>query len=442
MKEQFDKKLVEKIKASFSTYEEPFDPAEWEKFSNAYFKPKKKGWIVFWPFLGAGIAASLLFFFIYFPDHEKIDQKVRSLTDTISIENPAFSEKGNLMTQGTEDSDNSRSPSDSRVDPEKLEKALAMQEVAPVEEEMGANRQPSEQVPQAQSDETAFWTNALAETWDGFQEALTEKIDSNFLSAETSNSPEMASLSASDAKRIIEEWKQEEKETVPDNRSKEAGNFKVGLMVSPQSNSNPVSGMNLGAGLVSEISLSRKLKLDVGLAYANQSISQQNRPQLAQEAASPSFDMRSNSNIVDADYRLNFASLDIPVNLKYKIFDQKQTGIYLITGLSSMVYLEQNTVETYEAQSLFSPNSFSGTLEYAPTTQKFSNVITPESGHRGADLAGLLNISFGYEYQLNNEFYFSLEPFYKIPLSNLTFADQQFSIGGVNLRMNFNLKNK
>ncbi len=442
MKEQFDKKLVEKIKASFSTYEEPFDPAEWEKFSNAYFRPKKKGWMVFWPFLGAGIAASLLFFFIYFPEQEKIDEKVRALTDTISIENPAFSEKGNLATQDPEISGQLEDLPENDLNSGNLEGSITLKDREPRNYEKGADRKPLEQIPEVKADERNFWSTALAETWDGFQEAVTQKIDSNFLSEEPSDPRGMISLSEADAERMIEEWKAEEKEAESQTGSNKSRAFKVGLMLSPQSNSNPVSGMNLGAGLMSEISLSRKLKLDVGLAYASQSVSQQSLQPLAQEAASPSFDMRANSNIVDTDYQLNFASLDIPVNLKYKVFDRKQTGIYLITGLSSMVYLEQNTVETYEAQSLFSANSFNGTLEYAPNTQKFSNVITPKAGNRGADLAGLLNISFGYEYQLNDEFYFSLEPFYKIPLSNLTFADQQFSIGGVNLRMNFNLRNK
>ncbi|WP_162416491.1 outer membrane beta-barrel protein [Cyclobacterium roseum] len=442
MKEQFDKKLVEKIKASFSTYEEPFDPAEWEKFSNAYFRPKKKGWMVFWPFLGAGIAASLLFFFIYYPEQEKIDEKVRALTDTISIENPAFSEKDNLATQDSGKFRELEGIPGNSINSGNLEESLTLQDREPHNYETGTNRLPSEQVPEVKVAGRNFWATALSETWDGFQKAVTQKIDSNFLSGETVDPIGMTSLSETDAERMIEQWKAEEKDAESQTGSNESRAFKVGLMVSPQSNSNPVSGMNLGAGLMSEISLSRKLKLDVGLAYASQSVSQQSLQPLAQETASPSFDMRANSNIVDTDYQLNFASLDIPINLKYKVFDRKQTGIYLITGLSSMVYLEQNTVETYEAQSLFSANSLSGTLEYAPNTQKFSNVITPEAGNRGADLAGLLNISFGYEYQLSDEFYFSLEPFYKVPLSNLTFADQQFSIGGVNLRMNFNLKNK
>ena len=98
MKEQFDKKLAEKIEASFSNHEEPFDPKQWEKFSDAYFKPKKKAWLIYWPFITAGVAASLLFFFFYFPKQEEIGQKVKSITDAVVKEKlPSFrKEKQNV----------------------------------------------------------------------------------------------------------------------------------------------------------------------------------------------------------------------------------------------------------------------------------------------------------------------------------------------------------
>lgn len=93
MKEQFDKKLAEKIEASFSNHEEPFDPKQWEKFSDAYFKPKKKAWMIYWPFVTAGVAASLLFFFLYFPKQEEIGQKVKSITDAVVKKNYLLSER-------------------------------------------------------------------------------------------------------------------------------------------------------------------------------------------------------------------------------------------------------------------------------------------------------------------------------------------------------------
>ena len=442
MKEQFDKKLAEKIKASFSNHEEPFDPRQWEKFSDAYFKPRRKTWQIYWPFMTAGIAASILFFFFYFPRQEDIGNKVRSFTDTVVMDQmPYFGNKGN-----SEQSEEITPPTPIPETGDQMGKPAATASTS-------TQSTNTKTVFSDRKDETIFtapeekvtpsFLDVFSETWDEFQtgiaqtfEALeaAEKLDEPWI---TNNELTMSEENAQD---LVDQWKSSGNEDSPKSVDQTPKSFKLGLLVSPQSSSNPVSGMNLGAGIMSEISLSRKLKLDVGLAYANQSMSAQSNPVMNQTQASPGLDLKTNSNIISTDYQLNFASLDIPVNLKYKIYDKKQTGLYLITGLSSMVYLEQNTVESFQAQSLFTTNGFDGALEYAPTIQRFSNVYTPETGQSNMDVAGLLNLSFGYEYQLNKEFYISFEPFYKLPLGGLTFANQQFSIGGVNLRMNFNLK--
>ncbi|MBD3629222.1 outer membrane beta-barrel protein [Cyclobacterium sp.] len=442
MKEQFDKKLAEKIRDSFSKHEEPFDPQAWEKFSRAYFKPKKKAWLVYWPFLTAGVAASLLFFFIYFPEQERIDQQVKSFSDSITIGDAPFQSKVE------EDTANESDQAELEAMAEAVEKPAlgSTEEISGIDTDVETPKSPvsnrkSEVLPEVSAMPSLI--KPFAESWEDFQAVMVEKLKQLPLFGEQDimDQPANLSMTENDAAKIIEEWKSGEVENGKKDLDKDSRPFKLGVMVSPQANSNPVSGMNLGAGIMSEISLSNKFKLDFGLAYANQSLSHQNMQPMPQ-SASPGFDLRASSNIIDTDYQLNFASLDIPVNLKYKVYDKKQTGIYLITGLSSMVYLDQNSVETIEAQSLFSTNSFSGDLEYAPNVQKFSNVISPQSGQSNTDMAGLLNLSVGYEYQLNNEFYLSFEPFYKLPLGGLTFADQQFSIGGINLRMNFNLKNK
>jgi len=443
MKEQFDKKLAEKVKASFSNHEEPFDPKQWEKFSDAYFKPRRKTWQIYWPFMTAGIAASLLFFFFYFPRQEDISNTVKSLTDTVLMDQMPYFGKDN-------------SPQTERITPPTPDsEAVAETNQWTTTVPSSINITNTEIIVSERKPEIIFTTTAenvapsfldvFSETWDEFQAGIAKSFE-QLEAAEKLEEPWISDnavrMSEENAQDLVNQWKISGNENSPKTVNQTPKSFKLGLLVSPQASSNPVSGMNLGAGIMSEISLSRKLKLDVGLAYANQSMSAQSNQVMDQMKASPGLDLRTNRNIINTDYQLNFASLDIPVNLKYKFYDKKQTGLYLITGLSSMVYLEQNTVESFQAQSLFSTNSFDGALEYAPTIQRFSNVYTPETGQSNTDVAGLLNLSFAYEYQLNKEFYISFEPFYKLPLGGLTFANQQFSIGGVNLRMNFNFKNK
>ncbi|MEX0882394.1 MAG: hypothetical protein WDZ72_02865 [Cyclobacteriaceae bacterium] len=451
MKEQFDKRLVDKIKDSFKTHEESFDPDQWEKLSKAYFKPKRKGWVVYWPFITAGVAASLLLVLVYFPFEQTLERKVKTLTDSIAIDPRPLAEKKRLPEQMAETFKSEGSDQINSID--KLETTDKENKNAITENsrEISVDIDHSE----AKRDNQKL-LESLEVKWKAFQTGLDFKMLGAIDFGSMNNSGEKHDLTEKEAQQIIDQWKTENSNSTneTDNPSipiKTDAPIKLGVMVSPQSNSNPVSGMNFGGGIMSEFSLSRKIKLDIGLAYASQSISPQDiqsmpRSTANQEASfspgSPDNQQVSfSSGYVGSDYELNFASLDIPVNLKYKIYDKNSTGIFLITGISSMLYLDQNSVETVQINSLFSTDNRNGDLRFAQSVQEFSTVLTPQPGENRADFAGLLNLSFGYEYTLNKGFNISLEPFYKLPLGGLTFADQRFSIGGVNLRMNFNLKN-
>ena len=448
MKEQFDKRLADKIKDSFSNHEESYDPAQWEKLRKAYFRPKKNGWAAFWPFISAGIAASLILILVYFPYEDKVDRQVKILTDSTKTENPPLAGPGigklgeiSKGKDGFPDAGTLASGTE-----EDLGSASGKTQVYTGQLGEKPERQQGRALQLGQSNERKI---------EGINPRFSDNLNElQFLLGENSeeqiNVPlnviknDKRQLSGEEAQILIDQWKSSPNQDlsiaeVPTKAEKLP--FRVGLMVSPQSSSNPVSGMNLGAGIVTEFSISRKLKLDVGLAYANQSLSPQNVQQLPKSMAT--FDASTasrSSSVIGTDYELNFASLDIPVNVKYKVWDQTNSGVYLITGLSTMIYLDQNTVETFQTNSLFIADNRNEQLLYSQSVQEFKSVVTPESGDSTLDFAGLLNLSVGYEYQLNKDFNISLEPFYKFPLGGLTFADQKFSIGGVNFRMNFNFK--
>lgn len=441
MKEQFDKRLVDKIKDSFKTHEESFDPVQWEKLSKAYFKPKRNGWVVYWPFITAGIAASLLLVLIYFPFEQTLENKVKTFADSIELGPRPLTEMKGFPEEVAESlkragSGNSPLADKGASDPEESEDGIFESNKIFYEHDgkAKANRGRIHQR------ENLDLLETLEEKWEKFQTGLDLKMLGNRDFEVLLDQREKHDLTEVEAQQVIDFWKGENSSPSgeKENSGKTAVPIMLGVMVSPQSSSNPVSGMNFGGGLMSEFSLSSKIKLDIGLAYAAQSISPQNIQSMPRSADNQ--EASFSSGFVGSDYELNFAGLDIPVNLKYKIFDRNSTGIYLITGISSMVYLDQNSVETVQTHSLFATDNRNGELQFTQSVQEFSTVLSPQSGENSADFAGLLNLSFGYEYKLNKGFNISLEPFYKLPLGGLTFADQRFSIGGVNLRMNFNLK--
>lgn len=442
MKEQFDKKLVGKIIDSFSKHDEPFDPKQWEKLSAAYFKPRKPIWKAYWPLITTGIAASLLLILFFSPFN--IDRK--SPQTNIS-QNSSQTENGGMQED--------RHPADSSI--ALLEKSPPIVSKSDdVVRSLPKFKQNQKELAETKNSE------AIAAVLPHVNQEMPptvlrqqfhielplDEIDpsgTEGISSEASPRPS-STMEQSEALTRVNDWLAESGANLPITSKKErVGPLKLGVMVSPQASSNATGGMNLGAGVMSEFSLTKRLKLDVGVNYARQSIMPDRSPNMASEMATyASFsqkqdmqNIRTSSNFIGSELHLNFASLDIPVNLKYRILDRKNTGLFLITGLSSMVYLDQQATETFQTNSFFT-SSAEG-LSFAPSVQSFTSVYSPEGGSNSVDVGGMLNLSVGYEYNLSDGMFISFEPFYKLPLGTLTFANQQFSIGGLNLRMNFNL---
>lgn len=434
MKEQFDKKLVEKIKISFENHEEPFNPQEWEKLSHAYFQPAKKKKFALWPFLISGIAASLFLVFVFWPFEDELQQNVQSLADSITIEGKQF-EKIEL-------------PRD-RV-PDNL--ALAAEEPAPASTQAPEPASRPEAI-QELGRETVepILANTLAQPAAALAPAAASLEETDILkdlrqnaANERIGAPVIAYNSeVEQAQRYLDQWKAEAGGSGP-NKDASDKNIRLGLLVGPQASSHQVSGMSLGAGVMSEFSLGKRLKLDVGVTYASHSMTPDMAQPLAMTMDSPGpqqeafASLSSSPRLIGSNAELNFSGLDIPVNLKYKVVDKEKSGLFLITGLSSMVYLDQQATETMAVNSYFSANT-DGQLEFQRTVQEYTHEAGPTRTADGFDLGRMLNLSVGYEYNLKNGTYLSIEPYYKLPLGDMTFANQQFSIGGLNLRMNFRL---
>jgi hypothetical protein len=202
---------------------------------------------------------------------------------------------------------------------------------------------------------------------------------------------------------------------------------------------------------MSEFSFSKRLKLDVGLAYARQqmtpSTSGGNSLMVSDASEGNTLSMSGSSlaarsefsgNFINSTREFSFGQLEIPINLKYKVLENKSSDVYLISGFSNMVYLNQQNTTTFSTANLVQGN-FVGTQ---PSIQTFTQTESPSGGSGNIDSGQMLNLGFGYEQNLKNGTFLSIEPFYKFSLGDQTFNNQQFSIGGINLRMNFQLKNK
>lgn len=445
MREQFDKKLVNKIKSSFKELEGGYDASEWDKFSKIYFNKKQKPKLLWVKWISGVAAAILLGISLYtvikpnkiistkeqilITESKNIPQKT---IENISPNNPSS------LSQSSDSShrygaDLTESVEQKSGTEENLPNSESLKPIAKKSSKnLAFTPEPTQKtiLPEVKSSENALVT-------------ISSKSGPDLIAKS-----EVEQMTQEEAIDQIKEWKGEnalaliENETPKESFGKDP--VKLGVLLAPQTISNSTQSVNLGAGLMSEISFSKRLKLDVGMAFARQNISPSSGENYLSANVSNNADAQNlkssafTGNVINSSRELSFGQLDIPINLKYKVFGEKESDIYLISGLSNMFYLNQQDVTTFTTANLATAN-FASNQQMVTT---FSETIEPDAQSNGINTGQMMNFGFGFERNLKNGTFLSIEPFYKLPLGNQTFTNQQFSIGGINLRMNFQLKTK
>lgn len=454
MKEQFDKRLVDKIKDSFQQHEEPFDLQEFEKFKKLYFRRKNNVFKRVGAFWWMGIAASLIAGLLFLTQFQFTDKNYNQNPVDLLSSNDT-SKVGDSNSTDNLIEEQNITPENASSEQLNLKPQKNLENLAASSPEKAQNR--------IEDGEASRTSKGNLPTNPTLTENVKSRNDTNTASEkseslnELSKSLTMTFDSENDQKAqdYIKSWlgdgvKIAEQATVAklDNKSEP---IKLGVLVAPQTISNATQPVNFGAGMMSEFSFSKRLKLDVGLAYARQqmtpSTSGGNSLMVSDASEGNTLSMSGSSlaarsefsgNFINSTREFSFGQLEIPINLKYKVLENKSSDVYLISGFSNMVYLNQQNTTTFSTANLVQGN-FVGTQ---PSIQTFTQTESPSGGSGNIDSGQMLNLGFGYEQNLKNGTFLSIEPFYKFSLGDQTFNNQQFSIGGINLRMNFQLKNK
>ena len=191
--------------------------------------------------------------------------------------------------------------------------------------------------------------------------------------------------------------------------------------------------LNLGAGVTSDIKLSKNLKFSTGVAIAQNSLTYNSQVPLTSQLNSPSaIAFASTKDVYSAaaptlkNYNANLVGLDVPLNLKYE-FNPKNSDTYISAGLSSGTFINETYTYSYKYNAPFSANA-SQVLDQS-TRKSFNSFY----------FAKTLNFSFGTGYALGNN-RLVVEPFVKYPLDGLGSQQLKFGAGGVNLKFNFQTK--
>ncbi|AMR30353.1 hypothetical protein A0256_02440 [Mucilaginibacter sp. PAMC 26640] len=191
--------------------------------------------------------------------------------------------------------------------------------------------------------------------------------------------------------------------------------FAVSVLASSDLNSVQSFSQNkLGtsAGLGLTIGLSKKWSVTTGAFYAD-------KPYMIPFSGyKTSFKFSTNPLTVSA----NCIVLDIPVNVGYQVYHQNRNKLSLGAGLSSYFMLRENYTFNY-------PGTYGGSAY----TSNYD--IRNKNRH----LFGVANINATYQRQINSRFDLGIQPYLKLPLTDIGYGQVNLKSAGVAVGIIWNL---
>ncbi|MEO6850012.1 MAG: hypothetical protein ABI203_07875, partial [Mucilaginibacter sp.] len=163
-------------------------------------------------------------------------------------------------------------------------------------------------------------------------------------------------------------------------------------------------------GLMFSAGISKKLTISTGALYSAKSYI------TGFTDYHTAYQFQTNPVSVLADCRM----IDIPLNISYQVYHRQQNKISLGTGLSSYLMLHENYNFNYANASATNPVSY--------------DVRTPQKY-----FFGVMNINATYERQVSSKVGISLQPYVKLPLTNIGYSQVKLQTTGIALGLTWNL---
>ncbi|GGK49820.1 MULTISPECIES: outer membrane beta-barrel protein [Flavobacteriaceae] len=226
---------------------------------------------------------------------------------------------------------------------------------------------------------------------------------------------------------------EEEKETIKQDSKK---SLKFGLEISPifdynQDNGN--SNVGFAGGITVEIPISNKFYLNTGVSYADQKLNLNQSSILYSDAISA----RSNSQLINEEAVIK--GIEIPLNVTYN-FSVAKKDFFIAAGVTSTSYIKENIESNYLVNGRTETSSqdyLGNNIVKYELVQTHSKITTPANSST-FNFANYFNVSLGVKLPINNQGQaIIIAPYFKYSLKPLTKQQIDFNSGGVHLRYNF-----
>ncbi len=193
----------------------------------------------------------------------------------------------------------------------------------------------------------------------------------------------------------------------------------------------------VSVGFYLEQKITERISLRPGLALAMNSLGIDNRNGQYEAAYSvPLIDGNSGS-VTSSSGQLSMLSMELPLNIVYKVFKKGRSGVYLSAGTSTIIYFSQQYTGDFVNE--YKMNTFDATSGSINSETRYSTVEVNNSYGTlsRTDFFGLANFSAGYSLPYGKTGTMLIEPFMQLPVSDLTSLNLRVRYGGISIKIRF-----
>jgi hypothetical protein len=409
-KSETDRDFLDLVKNTLDNYEEQYILGSWENFVKTR---KRRRRAIFWR-IGAGIAASLLIGWLGF---RLIPSDPFSHSGD---KNHASREYPNLVIPEVKDS-LSKSSVISREVRDHAPQSLSVKR--------GINEASDNEADNQNKSETSIAFHA-----EPYSEAVAPvSRDAQYipdtLKAEVSLNQNNSLTGHSDSSGYKPLYKQTDPQiSIENDITDRPGEqrFRFGVNISPGvASTATASAFNYSGGVNADYALHPAFRLSTGLQFEHLSV--------------VNTDPSDDPSLPEGESKATLVDLDIPLNITWKFLVRKSTSYYVSGGISSVVYLSEkyaNTSYSQEMVAMVEVNDYKPSITYQKENVKTTQQTT-EDPLSTFDFASRVNIIFGYEQHLSSKLFLHVEPYLKIPISDLATQNIKYTTGGITCKISF-----
>jgi hypothetical protein len=209
-----------------------------------------------------------------------------------------------------------------------------------------------------------------------------------------------------------------------------------GMMASIDNATSASQGVSIGFYV--EQQLTRRISVRPGLAMAKHNYGMENTSGGSEALGynAPELDGLS-GRTTSYEANIEVLSMEVPVNFVFSLRKRSGTNLFVTTGASTVIYLNQyltgNFNNTYTRSKV---DASTGQVSYESMTTTVRIESEQDSFNR-VDFLGLANFSAGYSLPFGKTSHLLFEPFVQLPIKDLTSMNLRIRYGGLSMKIQF-----